>query len=162
MGTRKILNTGLTILSIVAICVVLSFLIMSLLGIRPFVIKSGSMEPLYPTGSICFVNTRISVDDLAVGDVVVYKESNDIRVMHRLIEVDGGYTLKGDAAATSKRVELTDDNLIGVTIYSSPMLGVAIRVITKYRFLCIAIAAALILLACLPRKLFDHSLKRQK
>ena len=158
MGTHKILNIGLTILSIVAISIVLGFLALTAFGIRPYVIKSGSMEPLYPTGSLCFVNTHISVDDLVVGDVVVYKEINDIRVMHRLIEVDDGYILKGDAAATSKRVELTDDNLIGVTVYSSPALGVATRAIMRHKLLCIGIAVGLIVLACLPAR----ALRRRK
>ena len=71
MGARKGLNGILTVLSVIAGAIVVAFLVLGLLGLRPFVLRSGSMEPLYPTGSLCLVDTRKSVADLEVGDVVV-------------------------------------------------------------------------------------------
>jgi len=70
--------------------------------IKPLIVISGSMEPGIMTGDL-IIDTRVSVDDLAAGDVVSLPSdlTGDL-VTHRIeaIEPDenGGYTvtMKGD------------------------------------------------------------------
>ncbi len=73
-------------------------------GVRPVYLRSGSMGPTMPTGTLAFA-TEVSAAELEVGDVVCVRTGTGLRVTHRVvaIEVFGGeavLTLKGDANAT--------------------------------------------------------------
>ena len=46
--------------------------ILSLAGIRPFVLRSDSMEPDYHNGSLIFADTGAAFDSLKEGDVIVF------------------------------------------------------------------------------------------
>ena len=48
------------------------FLVLYFLGIVPYVVLSGSMEPTIKTGSLCFVNKNISIDKIKEKDIIVY------------------------------------------------------------------------------------------
>lgn len=70
-------------------------------GLRPLVVKSGSMEPTIPTGGMVLVRT-IPAADIQVGDVVAVERPDRTRVTHRVtgIVLEGAtaqLTLKGDA-----------------------------------------------------------------
>lgn len=70
-------------------------------GLRPLVVKSGSMEPTIPTGGMVLVRT-IPAADIRVGDVVAVERPDRTRVTHRVtgIVLEGAtaqLTLKGDA-----------------------------------------------------------------
>lgn len=106
---KKILNCTLFILSQISIIVIILMSIITLLGYRTCVLKSGSMEPAYPKGSIVLINTNIKYDDLHIGDVIVYQTDSGSLVMHRYL---GHNTLKGDRNQTTENVELSTQ-LIG-------------------------------------------------
>ncbi len=70
-------------------------------GLRPLVVKSGSMEPTIPTGSMVLIRT-IPAADVQVGDVVAVERPDRTRVTHRVVEIlpqgaTTALTLKGDA-----------------------------------------------------------------
>ena len=70
-------------------------------GLRPLVVKSGSMEPTIPTGGMVLVRT-IPAADIQVGDVVAVERPDRTRVTHRVTGIvlegaTGQLTLKGDA-----------------------------------------------------------------
>lgn len=70
-------------------------------GLRPLVVKSGSMEPTIPTGGMVLVRT-IPAAEIRVGDVVAVDRPDNTRVTHRVVEVEkrgvtASLTLKGDA-----------------------------------------------------------------
>lgn len=75
-----------------------------------FYIKTGSMEPNLPVGSI------VAVDPYArpeVGDIFAYR-SGGLVVIHRMVaEDDEGYTFKGDANVSPDISKVTDEQLIG-------------------------------------------------
>ncbi|HVM03404.1 MAG TPA: signal peptidase I, partial [Acidimicrobiales bacterium] len=65
------------------------------------IVRSGSMEPTIPTGSMVLVQ-RVPAADVAVGDVVAVQRPDGTRVTHRVVDLDrhGGAAeliLKGDA-----------------------------------------------------------------
>jgi signal peptidase len=70
-------------------------------GIRPLVVRSGSMEPTIPTGSMVLVK-RVEAADIKVGDVMTVERPDHTRVTHRVVAIERNgvtalLTLKGDA-----------------------------------------------------------------
>lgn len=71
------------------------------LGYKPIIVVTGSMEPAIKVNSLSIVK-KCSMDDVNVGDIIMYKSSSDIMVTHRVIsitEVEGEKAVitKGDA-----------------------------------------------------------------
>ncbi|GEK86840.1 signal peptidase I [Microbacterium aerolatum] len=81
--------------------------------IKPLIVISGSMEPGIMTGDL-IIDTRVPVDELAVGDVVSLPSdlTGDL-VTHRIAAIapvyDGTYTvtMKGDNNAYSDALDYT-------------------------------------------------------
>ena len=94
-------------------------------GIRLCSVVSGSMEPNLPTWSLCVINTRASYDSIQTGDIVVYyRRSDDMRIIHRVIEITpDGMITKGDANQTSDGLSIGRDNLFGKSLFHIPYLG---------------------------------------
>ena len=102
-------------------------------GIRPCSVISGSMEPNLPTWSLCFIDTRISYDEIQTGDIVVYnRRSDDVRIIHRVIEISPeGMITKGDATSVSDGLSVRRDNLYGKSLFYIPYLGYLSRFVQK-------------------------------
>lgn len=96
-----------------------------LLGYDPFIVESGSMEPLIPTGGIAYINTRDT--DAAVGDVVTFRLTGagaDTLVTHRIVrEEDSAFITKGDANASEDQNPVSREQIIGTYAWSIPKLG---------------------------------------
>lgn len=76
------------------------FLIPRVAGYTPYVVMSGSMEPVIHTGAVAFINTKDT--DCQVGDIITYRlrgnNGEEILVTHRIVEEqDGMYITQGDA-----------------------------------------------------------------
>ncbi|MDD3028117.1 MAG: signal peptidase I [Erysipelotrichaceae bacterium] len=95
-----------------------------IVGISPYVVLSGSMEPTYHVGSLVFVNKNF--DTIEVGDPITFQISSSALVTHRVIEVDQQamlYTTKGDANNTADGSKVAYDNIVGVPMFTIPYLG---------------------------------------
>ena len=149
----KIVKNLVAVIAAFAGLVALTALVLVLLGYRPFVLMSGSMAPLYTEGSLCFVNTRIPLEDLSVGDVLVYRES-DFLVLHRLVGIEGEgdgiiqARLQGDKNNIAQDVELSPINYVGREVFTIPALGAAVAHIPSA--LIWSLVAVFIILACIP------------
>lgn len=79
-----------------------------------FYIKTGSMEPALPIGSIVVVDP---VAEPEIGDIFAYQTGTMV-VIHRIIAKDGdNYTFKGDANASPDISPVADEQILGkVTI----------------------------------------------
>lgn len=77
--------------------VLLILIILSLLGyITLAVVEGNSMEPALQTGDVVIVIKRISIRDISVGDVVVYRRGGAL-IIHRVVAVSDGILItKGD------------------------------------------------------------------
>ena len=53
----KIIKLIINILSDIVIALCIIFIVAYLIGIKTYVVLSGSMEPTLKTGSVCFINT---------------------------------------------------------------------------------------------------------
>lgn len=94
------------------------------MGVTPYVVLSGSMEPTYHVGSLIFVNKNF--DAIEIGDPVTFYISATTLVTHRVVAIDEQgmqYTTKGDANNTPDGSPVSYNNIVGVPIFTIPYLG---------------------------------------
>ena len=80
---------------IVNLLLIASFLISPY---KPLIIRSDSMEPVLPVGSIVLAEKVYDTSMLKIGDIVTYKNPDiPFTITHRIIEVtEQGFITKGD------------------------------------------------------------------
>ena len=152
----KILKNLITITAALAGIIGVFVLILVLAGFRPFILKSESMEPIYTKGSLCWVNTRVDLDSVEVGDVLVYRSPANTLVLHRLVEKESTddytslpVTMQGDANSMSQDVTLSSINFIGREVFTIPRLGMMVEHILSNNAIWF-IVAVFALLAAVP------------
>lgn len=95
-----------------------------LLGLKPYIVRSGSMEPAVRTGSLCLVDTKASYGCVREGDIIAYESSLGMYVTHRVIRItEEGMETKGDSNLTADGISVTEKNFMGITRCSIPGLG---------------------------------------
>jgi signal peptidase I len=131
-------------------------LILVMAGFRPFILKTKSMELIYTQGSLCWVDTRVSLNSLKVGDVLVYRSPANSLVLHRLVGIWESNTpsslsavIQGDANELTQDVELSHINYVGREAFSIPGLGSAVDKLISHHVIWITVAV-FVLLACVP------------
>lgn len=98
----------------------------SFLGIKTYVIISGSMEPNINIGDI--VITKESDEELQIGDVISYRKGQSV-ITHRITNIikeengDTKYRTKGDNNNTEDSEEILIENIEGKVIKVVPKLG---------------------------------------
>lgn len=94
----------LTFAAIVGAFCILVFGVSLVLGLKPQIVVSGSMEPTIPTGSLLMAK-EVSAAEIEVGDVVTLdRPNNGGLVTHRVTSVEQQHTnweitMRGDANA---------------------------------------------------------------
>lgn len=157
----KIVKKIINILTTIIICVGGLFLILYILGIVPYVVLSGSMEPSIETGSVCFINKHAKFEDIKEKDVIAFKMKDGTLVTHRAIEInDSGIVTKGDNNKDADNNIVTKGNFVGKNLFWIPKVGYVIKAFqtTTGRI----IAAALILLLLVSGFLFGDDNKKVK
>ncbi|WP_459191332.1 signal peptidase I [Halosimplex sp. J119] len=132
---RRIFHAGglLAIVLIVSLFIAVAF--PQIVGAsESYVVTSDSMSPAIGAGSVVFVE-QVPSDQLAKNDVITYRTSGDradqVRVTHRIVEIRGEDTdrefkTRGDANAQPDRDWVPADNVIGVVVFSLPLIGYAV------------------------------------
>ena len=132
---------------IVALIVILAILLggVRLVGLRPFAVLSGSMEPAYHVGALIYVKS-CDPSEVQVGDAITFVLDEDLNVAtHRVIEIDAEnqhFYTKGDANDAPDGSPVHFNNLIGRPVFTIPRLGYFSNWITNPPGMYIAIAAA--------------------
>lgn len=142
---------------IVAVVVLLAvaFVGVRVVGLQPFTVLSGSMEPTYHTGSLIYVKS-VEPQDVRVGDPITFVLNEDLVVAtHRVIEIDAEnerFYTKGDANESADGSPVHFNNLIGVPVFTIPLLGYVANFVTNPPGMYIALAgvAVLLLLTFVP------------
>ena len=132
--------------------------ILSLAGIRPFVLRSDRMEPDYHNGSLIFADTGTTFDSLKEGDVIVYQG-----FAQELTRYQGDCRVKSDCSSAT--VEITPSQLVGRVIFSIPWVGNLVEIFLEHRYLAWILIVVFSVCALLPRRLFIrllHSLSKEK
>lgn len=164
---NKTLKTVWNIIStvIVVIVVLLAVLLVGvrLFGITTYAVISGSMEPVYPTGSLLYVKPT-DPEDLKVGDSITFLIDEDTVATHRIVEIlpddnDGiiRFRTKGDANNEADGSPVHQNNIIGKPMFAIPYLGYFANFIQNPPglYLAIGAAAVLVILVFLPDLLKD-------
>lgn len=113
------------------------------------IVKSGSMEPEIPTGSLVVVKPAASYGK---GDIITFGKDTktDIPTTHRIIGInaDGSFVTKGDANEEQDANPAVRNEVIGKVIFSIPGAGYVLDFArTKLGFtLLIGIPAGLVIL----------------
>ena len=141
-----------------------------LIGLQPFVVLSGSMEPEYHVGSLIYVKS-VDYKTLDVGDDITYLVSEDTVVTHRIIEVlvdeedpdTIRYFTQGIANDVPDGVSVHYKNIIGKPVFCVPYLGYVSNFIQNPpgKYIAISAGALLILLVFLP-DIFSGEDKKKK
>ena len=141
-----------------------------LIGLEPYVVLSGSMEPNYHVGSLIYVKS-VDHKELKVGDPITYMISENAVVTHRIVGVLPDeddpdtirYFTKGDANNVPDGTAVHYKNIIGKPVFSVPYLGYVANYIQKPPGMYVALSAGavLLLLVFLPDILWDQKKKDQ-
>lgn len=121
----KILNFVLSVILIIAVSG-------WMMGIRPMIILSGSMQPAIETGSICLVNTKVGYSKIKSEDIITFN-LRDVKVTHRVQKITrDGIITKGDANEVSDLGVVTEKTYYGKVIGSVPYLGFIFQYIRNH------------------------------
>lgn len=143
---------GTVVLAVVAMALLFIGTKVDVLGYELRVVKSGSMEPAIPTGSLVLITPAESYE---VGDVVTYHTgaAGSIPVTHRIMRKTVGeqqtyYATQGDANEDMDPSPVPHPRVIGRVSQHLPFIGYAIEFArTPLGFaLLIGIPAAMIIL----------------
>jgi signal peptidase len=91
-------------------------------GYRAYAVRTGSMAPTYPTGSLV-VDRPVSGDRLRPGTVVTFRVGDEL-VTHRLVAVGpGGLQTQGDANRSADPWTLQRSDVVGEVVDGASRLG---------------------------------------
>jgi signal peptidase len=145
----------------VALVVVLAILLVGvrLVGIKPYTVLSGSMEPTYHVGSMIYVKS-FPAEAFEVGDPVTFYLSGTTVATHRIIEVlpdpnDPSaryFRTQGDANDTPDGDPIHSSKVIGKPLFTVPYLGFFSDYLQRQPGRSIALGActALLVMTILP------------
>lgn len=157
---KKIWNIITSI--IVALVVILALLLAGprLIGMKTFTVLSGSMEPVYHTGSIIYVKKIPDTTKIEDGTVITFMLNEDTIATHRVVasvpdEDEPGvvrYRTKGDANEHEDGTLVHYKNIIGTPVFTIPKLGYVASYIQNPPglYLSISFGAMLVLMMFLP------------
>lgn len=158
---QKIWNTASTILLVIIAVAVLLLVGCRLLGLKAFVVLSGSMEPAYHTGSVIYVKST-DANALENGEVITFYVTDKVVATHRIVEVvkENGsvqYRTKGDANDVADGSLVSPKDVIGTPVFSVPYLGYALSYIQSPPGIYVALAAGawMVLFIFLPSLIFE-------
>lgn len=125
--------------SVIVLIVAAAFIVPKFVGIMPYIVESGSMEPQIHTGAVAFINTHDK--NVAVGDVITYKigeAGSEKYVTHRIVgEKPDGYVTKGDANEVEDANCVKQEQIVGTYHYSIPHAGRLFAQKSKVTFVAI-------------------------
>lgn len=198
---EKIWNGFTTVLVLLVVVLAVLLAGVRLIGLTPFTVLSGSMEPAYHVGSLIYVR-KTPPEDIQVDDVITYVVNEDLLVStHRVVAVDVAYTktqamlddkgnpavdeygmplyeevpleepsyyytTKGDANTDVDGAPVYYKNVLGVPVFSIPLLGYLSSWLQSRQgtILGVTFALVIIILTFLPDllKLVDEPQQKER
>jgi len=101
------------LIAIIALMTVVPFV----MGYKPVVVLSGSMEPTYPVGSMIYYKAS-NFEDINEGDVITFRLGGGALATHRVIqknEETREFTTKGDNNETEDTKPIRYEEVVGKT-----------------------------------------------
>ena len=163
---KKILDITTTVLVVLVVVFAIFLMGSRLLGLQVFHVISPSMRPTYNPGDLIYVK-EVDPDSVKEGDVITFVLNEDLAVAtHRVVAVDSvnrQFTTKGDANEDNDASSVHFNNLIGIPVFSIPLLGYVSSYIQSPPGMYVAIAFGVVLLAAvfLPDLIVSASNKKE-
>ena len=168
---RKAWNGVSTVLVVLAVLLAILLGGVRLIGLQPYVVLSGSMEPTYPVGSLIYVKQTDS-RQIQPGQAMTFLLDENLVATHRVVERVPDpedpetirYRTKGDANETEDGGLVHYKNVIGIPVFHIPYLGYLANFIQNPpgTYVTIALGAALLLVIFLPDLLFPEKTSDKK
>lgn len=122
--------------------------------VRPYLVQSGSMEPVIKVGSVVF---SIPQKTYQTGDIITFapNDNTDNLVTHRVefklyptgVKGDPIFLTSGDANEDIDRWEITEEQIVGKVLLSIPYLGYAVNFAKKpYGFILLVMVPSTIII----------------
>jgi signal peptidase I len=124
------LGASAALLIAVVVLALVLIVVPKVAGATPLTVLTGSMEPLYPPGTLIYV-LPVKAADVRLGDVITYqiKSGDPAVISHRVIAInspaDGkrSFILKGDNNSLPDQAAVLPVQIRGRLWYSVPLLG---------------------------------------
>ena len=98
---RRIWSVITTIVVILIVFLAIALVGVRVVGLTPYTVLSGSMEPTYHVGSLIYVK-EVEPSEVEVGDLITFVVNEDLLVAtHRVVEID---------VQTSRQQTIVDEN----------------------------------------------------
>ena len=155
METFKKVWNGMTTVLVLMVAVLAVLLVGTrFIGLMPFTVLSGSMEPVYSAGDLIYVK-EVDPFELEEGTIITFMISEETIATHRIVEVVPDaeddtvirFKTKGDANESEDGGLVHYKNVIGAPIFSVPKLGYVANFIQEPPGTYVAIAAGALILA---------------
>lgn len=156
---KKIWNVTTTVILVLMISIVVLLVGGSLLGVKPYTVLSGSMEPNYPVGSLIFVR-KVDPLTLQVHDPVTFYLNDHTVATHRIIEVIPDendpsvvkFRTQGDNNDEADRNPVFSSSVIGKPILCIPYLGYVANFVQvpPGKYILLALCAVMLISVMLP------------
>jgi signal peptidase len=152
-GLKQVWNAVTTVFVVLVVILALLLVGVRLVGIKPYTVLSGSMEPTYHVGSLIYVK-NVDPLDLRTGDPVTFMLNETTVATHRIIAVIPDETdptvvrfrTKGDNNDIPDGEPLHSANVIGKPLFSIPLLGYVANYIQTPPGRYVALGACILLL----------------
>lgn len=135
----RIWNAVLAVLLALVAALVIAFAGVRLIGLTPYAVLSGSMEPELPVGSLIYVRA-VDPSEVVVGDTITFKLESGTLVTHEVYEIDAAareFKTHGIANVDSQgnispdAVPVPWSSLIGTVVACVPLLGYVNAFVTQ-------------------------------
>jgi signal peptidase len=131
---RRAIDVALALLVVAVVAIALAANLAPQAGARLLAIRTGSMEPSMPVGSL-IVATAVDPDALVIGDVVSVSLDGGATLTHRIsniVEQDDSrmFELKGDANALHDPVLVVPVQVVGRVDVAIPLLGYVLAMLS--------------------------------
>lgn len=157
--SRRVAGVVSTVFVVLVVGLAVLMLGVRVVGLQPYAVLSGSMEPQIPVGALLYVKP-CGADDVAVGDVITFVLNEDLMTAtHRVVAIDaeaGTFTTKGDANETEDGAPVSFQNLIGKPLFAIPLVGYLSAFLSTWTGKIVGIGTVLLLLLILflPERIF--------
>ena len=167
--TRKLLKVISNALVIVVVVLAILLHGLQIVGLKPYSVLSGSMQSVYPTGSLLYIKD-VNPETLEVGDVITFKMAGGSLCTHRIIEIVPDednpnivrFRTKGDENDTADPL-VDRDRVVGKAVFCIPLLGylATYMAVPPGKYIAITVAISLVLIEIMISLVLDDKDKKK-
>lgn len=172
---KKILNVVLKTITWIIVIAVVTFAValvgVKLFGVQVYTVLSGSMEPVYHTGSVIYV-VDVDPTELKVDDDITFRLTESTTATHRIIEIVTDesdpdflqFRTQGVANEVEDASPVDKSQIIGKPVFTIPYLGYVAAYIQQPPglYVGLSVGAALLLIVVIIELLTSDEGEKKK